>query len=429
MKPHHTFIGIDRSDQTIDYSQLSTEGETLTQKKISSSPESLLHWVDELRSALPENTTIALCIEQPCQNLVHFFTQFKELIIYLENPAVIKKYRESLSASRAKDDKRDAAVLAQFIYERHRRLTPHSIEDPLTHQIATLVEKRRQLVGTRTSLTNKLTQALKDYYPQALELIGKYIYSPLSCAFLSKWSTLQDLQKARPSTITQFYYKLNSRSQKLIDERLDIIENAVPICTDPSTIEVYQLLVESLVKSIQQLQRSINQFDKVIEAKVAQHEDSELFSSLPGAGPCYAARLLSFFGSDRSAYQDASEVQKHSGVAPVTKQSGKMHFVHRRYACNKFFRQTFVEWAGQTIPKSLWARAYYEQQKAKGHRHQSILRSLAYKWQRILFRCWKNKERYNEITYLKALEKSQSPLLQSIKIIKTTHPKSCEQFT
>ena len=148
MKPHHTFIGIDRSDQTIDYCELSTEGETLTQKKISSSPESLLKWVEKLRSSLPENTTIALCIEQPCRDLVHFFTQFKELIIYLENPAVIKKYRESLSASRAKDDKRDAAALAQYIFERHRRLTPHIIEDPLTNQIATLKTNGTQLSGS-----------------------------------------------------------------------------------------------------------------------------------------------------------------------------------------------------------------------------------------------------------------------------------------
>ncbi|MBT8449783.1 MAG: transposase [Gammaproteobacteria bacterium] len=361
MKQHHTYIGIDRSDQTIDYCQLNIEGENHSQNKIASSPENLLKWVNQLLDHLPENRTIALCIEQPCQSLVHFFSQFKAFVIYLENPAVIKKYRESLSASRAKDDKRDAAALAQFIYERHRRLTPYISPDPLGNQISILVEKRRQLVGTRTSLTNKLTQALKDYYPQALQLLGKHIYSPLSCAFLSKWSSLQELQKARPSTITQFYYKQNSRSKKLIQERLEIIQNAVPICTDTNITEVYKLLAESLVKAIQQIQTSINHFDKMIESKLAEHEDKELFSSLPGAGVCYAARLLSFFGSDRSQYQDASEIQKVSGVAPLTKQSGKMHFVHRRYACNKFFRQTFVEWAAQTISKSLWAKAYYEQ--------------------------------------------------------------------
>ena len=426
---YHYFIGIDRSDQTIDFCQLSPTGKTLIQRKTNSAPECLLPWVEDLQKQLPSGAGIALCIEQPCQNLVNFFSQFPELDIYLANPAVIKKYRESLSASRAKDDKRDAAAIAQFIYERHAQLEPYSNTDPLGRQIATLVEKRRQLVGTRTSLTNKLTQALKDFYPQALELTGKYIYSPLACAFLSKWPSLQTLKRAKPSTITQFYHTRNSRSVKLMEKRCEIIVNSVPMCTDDDLLEVYQLLVVSLVHSIQQIQLSITHFDKLIEEKVSQHQDVKIFTSLPGAGPCYAARLLAFFGSDRSRYQDAAAVQKDSGVAPVTKQSGKMHFVHRRYACKKFDRQTFVEWAGQTVVKSLWAKAFYQQQKSKGHRHQSILRSLAYKWQRILFRCWKNCEPYDEKTYIEALKKSSSPLVKIIEEVKISHPKLCEQFT
>lgn len=426
---HYQYIGIDRSDQTLDFCQFSASGETQRQKKIPATPEYLFAWVDQLQQNSPEHSTIALCIEQPCQNLVNFFSQFRQFVIYLENPAVIKKYRESLSASRAKDDRRDAAAMAQYVFERHKRLKPYVNKDPLCNQIATLVEKRRQLVGIRTSLTNKLTQALKEYYPQALELVGKEIHSPLSCDFLSKWTSLQKVQKARTATVVKFYHIHNSRSSKRIEKRLEIIENSVPMCRDENSLEVYRLLVKSLVKLIRQTQLSIKEFERVIEKKAEQHEDIELFSSFPGAGPCYSARLLAFMGSDRSRYQYASSLQQNSGVAPVTKQSGKMHFVHRRYACNKFNRQTFVEWAGQTISKSLWAKAFYLQQKQKGHRHQSILRSLAYKWQRIVFKCWKDNRPYDERTYIKALEKSSSPLIKMINTIKKDHPKLCEQFT
>lgn len=428
MNQHQLFIGIDRSDQSIDICQLHKGGKFQQHCKISSSPEDLIQWVIKLKDMLKENQTIALCIEQPCQNLVHFFSQFDHLVIYLVNPALIKRYKESLSSSRAKDDKRDAAALAQFIYERHQRLEPYKNSDPLCQQIATLVEKRRQLVSERVNLTNKLTQALKEYYPQALELTGKYIHSPISCAFIKKWSSLQKLKKAKTSTIEKFYYLHNSRSKILMQKRFDLIEKAVPLCTEEATIEVYELLVISLINAIEAIQKSIHKFDKAIEQKAAQHEDYKIFSNLPGAGPCYASRLLAFFGKDRNKYKTASSVQQHSGVAPITKQSGKMHFVHRRYACNKFIRQTFVEWAGQTIIKSMWAKAYYLQQKEKGHRYQSILRSLAYKWQRILFRCWRNHELYDEKAYLKALEKSSSPLLEYIEKVKQTHPKLCEQF-
>ena len=426
---HQLFVGIDRSDSTIDICQLNQDGQTIKQDKIKCSPESLLLWVHQLRKQLKERATIALCIEQPCKNLVNFFSQFGQFFIYLENPSVIKKYRESLSASRAKDDKRDASAIAQYIFERHQRLLPYRNSDPLCTQIATLVEKRRQLVGIRTSLSNKITQALKEYYPQALELIGKHMYAAVSCDFLVKWSSLQDLQKARSSTVLKFYHRHNSRSTKRNENRIQVIQNAVPMCIDIQVIETYQLLVTSLVKSLQQIQHSINRFDQEIERRSTKHEDIKIFASLPGAGPCYAARLLAFFGSDRSRYQDASAIQKDSGVAPVTKQSGKMHFVHRRYACKKFDRQTFVEWAGHTVVKSPWAKAFYLQQKAKGHRHQSILRSLAYKWQRILFRCWKSRENYDEKKYIDALQNAGSPLTKIIEEVKISHPKLCEQIT
>jgi transposase len=424
---HHLHIGIDRSDQSLDFCVLDASGETIRQSHVSCAPESLLAWVRDLEKDLPAGADICLCIEQPCQNLVHFFRQFGFLRLYLANPAVIKKYRESLSASRAKDDRRDAHALALFVFERHPRLQPWAPSDPLADQIAMLTEKRRQLVGIRTSLTNKLTQALKDSFPQALELVGRDLFTPLACAFLSKWPTLDALQKARPSTLTQFYYKQGSRRPKPIEKRLAIIRDAVALCTDQDILEVYTELILGLVRQISGVQTSIKRFDDLIATKTAEHQDATIFTSLPGAGPAFAARLLGFFGGDRSRYGSAEEIQKHSGVAPITKQSGKMHFVHRRYACNKFWRQTFVEWAAQTIIKSLWAKAYYQQQEAKGQRHQSILRGLAYKWQRILFKCWQNNQRYDESRYLQALKRSSSPLLPIIAQIRKSHPHLCEQ--
>lgn len=425
---HHRFIGIDRSDTSLDLCILDDKGECLGYSKISTAPEALLPWVCGLQSKLPDGSDICLCIEQPCQNLVHFFSQFDFLRLFLINPAVIKKYRESLSASRAKDDRRDANALALFVHERHARLQPWAPADPLADQIALLTEKRRQLVGIRTSLTNKLTQALKDCFPQALQLVGRDLFTPLSRSFLTKWPTLQALRKARPTTITQFYHKHASRRPKVIEERLKLIEHSVALCTDERILEVYTELILGLVRQISAVQTGILRFDQLIEKSTTEHPDARIFRTLPGAGQAISARLLGFFGSDRDKYESSAALQKHSGVAPITKQSGKMHFVHRRYACNKFWRQTFVEWAAQTVMKSLWAKAYYLRQKAKGQRHQTILRGLAYKWQRILFRCWKNRELYDERRYLEVLKKRSSPLLPIIADIRKTHPKLYEQF-
>ena len=159
---------------------------------------------------------------------------------------------------------------------------------------------------------------------------------------------------------------------------------------------------------------AIERFNSAIEATTAQLPDYVIFSSLPGAGPTFAPRLLAAFGEDRERYQRCEELQKYSGIAPVTERSGQKSWVHWRYRAPTFLRQTFVEWAGETIPRSFWAKAFYEQQRAKGLSHQAALRALAFKWIRILFRCWQDRTPYDEATYLLALQRSGSPLLKNL---------------
>ena len=172
------------------------------------------------------------------------------------------------------------------------------------------------------------------------------------------------------------------------------------------------LLIECLIPQLKQLMKSIDLFDKEIKGIYNKHADKFIFDSLPGAGPQLAPRLMAAMGSDRERYQSAEEIQKYAGIAPVTERSGKQEWMHWRYSCTKFLRQTFVEWAGQSVRYSFWAKAYYCQQESKGKPHNTIIRALAFKWIRILFRCWKTKTAYNESTYLAALKSKGSPLLK-----------------
>jgi hypothetical protein len=115
------------------------------------------------------------------------------------------------------------------------------------------------------------------------------------------------------------------------------------------------------------------------------------------------------FGTVRSRYPHASSLQKYAGVAPVTERSGRQIWIHWRWNAPKFLRQTWVEWAGQTIPKPAWARSYYLQQKRAGKHHQTILRALAFKWIRILWRCWQDRVPYDESRYIQSLIRQKSP--------------------
>ena len=121
------------------------------------------------------------------------------------------------------------------------------------------------------------------------------------------------------------------------------------------------------------------------------HPDFPLFQALPGAGAVFASRLLVAFGEQRERYASAEELQKYAGIAPVTERSGKKSWVHWRLQCPTFLRQTFVEWAAESIRHSFWAQVYYQQQRDKGKAHQAAVRALAFKWIRILYRCWQER--------------------------------------
>ena len=160
--------------------------------------------------------------------------------------------------------------------------------------------------------------------------------------------------------------------------------------------------------------KAIHDYDKEIAAIAPTLSDYALFNALPGAGPKLAPRLLVAFGEQRDRFAGASEFQMHAGIAPVTERSGNKSWVHWRWQCPTFLRQTLVEWAGQTINKSFWAGAYYRQQIAKGSSHQTAVRALAFKWIRILYCCWQTRTPYDESKYLEALRRRGSPLLKHL---------------
>jgi transposase len=127
------------------------------------------------------------------------------------------------------------------------------------------------------------------------------------------------------------------------------------------------------------------------------------------AGRVLAPRLAAAFGSDRTRCPDAVSFQKCAGLAPVRVKSGGQLWTHWRWQAPVFLRQSLVERAGQTVVWSAWAKSYYQRMQAKGKKHHVILRALAFKWVRILWKCWSARTPYNEQHYLKALQRKKSP--------------------
>jgi hypothetical protein len=128
----------------------------------------------------------------------------------------------------------------------------------------------------------------------------------------------------------------------------------------------------------------------------------------------FAPRLLVAFGEPRARFTSAEELPKYAGIAPVTERRGKKAWVHWRLQCPTFLRQTCVEWAAESTRPSCWAQVYDPQQRDTGQAHQAAVRALAFKWIRILFRCWQDHTPYEESVYLQALKRRRAPLLHHL---------------
>jgi transposase len=403
-------IGIDWADELHAVCVLDPLGRAES-TTLDQDPEAIAAWVEELQQRFPGHELI-VALEQSRGALVHALREFPALQIYPINPKQLARYREALSPSGRKNDPRDAELLARFLQQHREQLRPWQPDSPETRRLASLSELRRKLVDERKSLGLRLTSVLKLYFPLVLQLFGKQLLSPLGLDLLQRWPSLTELKRPHPKTLRTFFARHRIKNPDRQTTLIETIRAATPLTTDKALIEPHALYVQALVSQIEVLQKRIAQFDESLRIAVAEHPDEALFRALPGAGDILVPRLIAACGSDRERYQSAQELQQYSGIAPITRQSGKVRTVTRRHACPKFLRQTFHEFAEHARRWSPWSQAFYDMKRADGMKHHAALRALAFKWIRIIFHLWKTRTTYCESTYLLKLKQTNSPLLK-----------------
>jgi len=404
------WIGLDWADRKHDVC-LQCSGQTRREiGTIEHSAEAIEEWVWGLRERF-NGRPLAIALELAQGPIVSALRKYDFIVLFPINPASLAKYREVFTHSGAKDDPTDAQLALEFLLKHPEQLKPLSPQSASMRALEQLVQMRRRLVDDQTRITNRLTSALKNYYPQALQWFDDKTCL-MFCDFLERWPTLKAARQARRTTLEQFFHAHNVRQSKLIERRITAIKTAATLTEDEGVIEPFSLLVKALVEQLRATIKAIDSFDDRIAIRAPAHPDFHIFASLPAAGPVFAPRLLTAFGEQRDRYPHPDDLQRYAGVAPVTERSGNSHWVHWRWSCPTFLRQTFVEWTALTIPRSFWAAAFYRKQRAAGKTHQAALRSLAYKWIRILHHCWRTHQSYDESIYLSSLKKRGSPLLQ-----------------
>ena len=395
------FIGIDWADQKHDCYVIQQDGEEFHQE-IAHSTESINDWVNEMLE-LANGQSIAIMLEQSRGPLVYALMFRENVLLYPVNPKQLVRYRESYPGG-GKDDPTDAMYLARMLRERITTLTASQPDDKDTRLLAHLSEQRRKLIGSQLRLRQQLIAQLKLYFPLVLELFGKDTQFPLLLGILSRWTDPRQLRRADRRLIRRVLREHSIRDEERQDKIIARIRSAKLLTSDEALILPSAMSVKLLASQIRQSRQMIKEFDAKIAETMKQHPDGHLFTSIRGAGAVLAPRLLCAFGSQRDRWENADSLASFSGIAPVTKKSGKACQVHRRFACPKYLKQTFHEFADSARMYCPWSRARYRLLRDRGMKHNAAVRKLARSWIRILFRVWKSRTPFDCDRYIEQLQ-------------------------
>lgn len=380
--PFLFFVGVDWGTAHHVICVLDGEGQIIGQRRISHNGPGL----QDLRRWLKQQTggacePVAVAIEMPAGAVVEMLVEHNYTVFSI-NPKQLDRFRDRHSVAGAKDDARDAFVLADSLRTDAHCFHRIELNDARIIHLRTLTRTREDLLQDRSRLCNQLLQQLLRYYPQMLELSpaadDPWMWDLLDAAPLP--AARARLKRSRVETIL-----VRHRIRRVSADQVLQCLRALPLPVAPGTAEsaseACRLLIARLrlvEQQIQQVERRTGETLQQLESDEdsTQHRDVQLLCSIPGVGQVIAATMLA------EAFQplrqrDYHALRAYGGIAPVTQQSGKRRQVIMRYACNRALRNVLYHWARVSLQKDMRSRAHYHRLREKGCSHGRALRGLA----------------------------------------------------
>lgn len=317
--------------------------------------------------------------------------------VYAINPLQVARYRERHGVSGAKSDAGDAHTLADMVRTDRHQLRPVAGDSAQAEAVKVVTRAHKTLIWERTRHTLRLRQALREFFPAALtafddlaaadtlELLGN-APDPASAARLTTAQIAAALKRAR------------RRDVAAKAEKLQAALRAQQLGQPPVVTAAYAATVRAQVAILTTLHTQIKAMQEQVEAHFGQHPDAEIYLSQPGLGRILGARVLAEFGDDATRYADARARRNYAGTSPITRQSGKKKLVLARYVHNDRLIDALGRQAFAALTASPGARAYYDQQRARGVSHHAALRQLGNRLVGILHGCLKTRTNYDEAT-------------------------------
>jgi len=317
--------------------------------------------------------------------------------VYAVNPLQASRYRERLGVSGAKSDPGDAHMLADMVRTDSHQLRPVAGDTAEAEAVKVVTRMHKTLIWERTRAGQRLRHALREYFPAALEAFED----------LDATDTLELLAKApdpasaaRLST-AQISAALKRARRRDIPGKTTAIQAALRAqhLGQPAVVSAaYAVSVRALLAVLGTLNEQVKVLQGQVEAYFGRHPDAEIVLSQPGLGPVLGARVLAEFGDDHNRYASAKARKNYAATSPITRASGKKKVVAARFVHNDRLIDALMTQAFTSLNNSPGARAYYDQQRARGANYNAALRQLANRLVGILHGCLKTRTPYNEAT-------------------------------
>lgn len=316
--------------------------------------------------------------------------------VYAINPRAASRYRDRHTLSGAKSDPGDAKMLAELVRtdrHNHRQVAGDSA---LGEGVKILARAHQNLIWDRTRATNRLRNALREYFPGALETFPEPADRD-TLAVLGTAPTPVAAAKLTPGKVATLL--ANAGRQRNIDARAQAIVEAIrrPALTAPdAVVSAFAATTKAQIAIITELNRQIAALDTELATHFEQHPDADIYLSLPGIGVILGARALGEFGDDPNRYADSKSRRNYAGTSPITRASGNRSVVLARFIRNNRLADAVDQWAFCSLTNSPGARAYYDHRKELGDSHHKALRALGNRLVGILHGCLRTRTRYNE---------------------------------
>ena len=316
-----------------------------------------------------------------------------ELTVLVIAPGQLKNLRSRYGSAGNKDDRFDAYVLADVVRTDRARLRPLVRDNAATTAMRTTVRARRDLVEHRVAAANQLRAHLQLVFPGGTSLFAD-IDSAITLTFLERFTTQAQADWLSVKRLGTWLRSV-SYSGRTDPEVLHAKLLAAPRGTTDHDAEIHAATTNGYVALLRVLNTQIAALEDNLAAQLTTHPDTHIFASLPRAKTLRVARLIGEIGDARGKFPTAAALAALAGVAPSTRQSGKVKAVTFRWGCNKQLRDALCDFAGDSRHDNPWAADLYDHAIARGHDHPHAVRILGRAWAHVIWRCWTDNLSYD----------------------------------